>query len=318
MSTILIPLDGSIGAERVLEHLSWLAPSATTHIVLISVVSTPHYVYGAISFSSLDLHTTIWNDTQEYLEQVRARLQAEGYHVTVTICGGDPAVEILDMARSLEVDMVAMTTHGHTGFVRWALGSVAERVIQASTFPVFLVRASFDLASGPPARIMVPLDGSKFSERALPLATEIAHRLHSEVLLLNAFSGAEQNGSRLYVGTQAELYEMIDHWRTDMGNYLAERAEQLGKEDVVVQTRMVVADAAAAIHDFSEMDNVGLIVMSTCGRSGMERWVYGSVANRVLRAANCPILLLPPSPAAVKAAREKPAPHQLAPHTNMQ
>lgn len=316
MSTVLIPLDGSIGAERVLEHLPWLAPSATTHIVLISVVNTPHYVYGAISFASPDLHTTIWSDTQEYLEQVRARLQGAGYSVTVTICGGDPAVEILDMARSLEVDMVAMTTHGHTGFVRWALGSVAERVIQAATFPVFLVRASFDLASGPPARIMVPLDGSKFSERALPLATEIAHRLQCEVLLLNAFSGAEQNGNRLYLGTQSELYEMIDQWRREMGSYLAERVEQLGKEDVVVQTRMVVADAAAAIHDFSEMDHVGLIVMSTRGRSGMERWVYGSVANRVLRAANCPLLLLPPSAAAISAAREKQAQQQFTPHVS--
>jgi nucleotide-binding universal stress UspA family protein len=296
---ILIPLDGSIGAERVLEHLPWLAPSATTDIVLVSVVNAPYYAYGAVNFSSPDLYTTIWKDTEKYLEQKRTRLRAAGYAVTVAICGGDPAVEILDLARSLEVDMVAMTTHGRTGFVRWALGSVAERVIQAATFPVFLVRASFDVASTPPARIMVPLDGSKFSERALFKATEIAQRIKCEVLLLNAFNGAEQSGSRLYLGTQAELYTMIDHWRTEMGAYLDRTAEQLRNEGIIVQTRMVVADAAAAIHDFSHMDDIGLIVMSTRGRSGMERWVYGSVANRVLRSANCPILLLPPSPAAI-------------------
>jgi nucleotide-binding universal stress UspA family protein len=281
----------------VLEHLLWLAPPATADIVLVSVVNAHYYAYGAMNFPSPDLYTTIWNDTEKYLEQKRAWLREAGYAVTVAMCGGDPAVEILDLARSQEVDMVAMTTHGRTGFVRWALGSVAERIIQAATFPVFLVRASFDVASTPPARIMVPLDGSKFSERALFKATELAQRLKCEVLLLNAFSGAEQSGSRLYVGTQAELYEMIDHWRTEMGAYLDRTAEQLRKEGVVVQTRMVVADAAAAIHDFSHMDDIGLIVMSTRGRSGMERWVYGSVANRVLRATDCPILLLPPSSA---------------------
>lgn len=304
---ILIPLDGSMGAERVLEHLPWLAPPATTDLVLVSVVSAPYYTYGVMSYSPQDFYTALWNGTEKYLEQKRACLHAVGYAVTVAMCGSDPAVEILDLARSLEVDMVAMTTHGRTGFVRWALGSVAERIIQASTFPVFLVRASFDVAAIPPARIMVPLDGSKFSERALFKATEIAQRLKCEVLLLNAFSGGEQSGSRLYLGTQAELYEMIDCWRTEMGAYLDTTAEQLRQEGVLVQTRMVVADAAKAIHDFSYTDDIGLIVMSTRGRSGMERWVYGSVANRVLRATDCPILLLPPSPTAVFGAPNRPA-----------
>jgi nucleotide-binding universal stress UspA family protein len=304
---ILIPLDGSIGAERVLDPLAWLAPPATTEIILVSVVSAPYYTYAAMSLSSPALYTKIWNDTEKYLQQKCAALHAAGYAVSVHLCGGDPALEILDLARSQEVDMVAMTTHGRTGFVRWALGSVAERIIQAATFPVFLVRASLDGPSTPPARIMVPLDGSKFSEHALGMATEIAQRIPCEVLLLHAFSAAEQNNSRLYVGTQAELYDLIDHWRTEMGAYLGKRAEALRQAGVVVQTRLVVADAATAIHDFSHMDNIGLIVMSTRGRSGMERWVYGSVANRVLRATDCPILLLPPSPAARVGAANRPA-----------
>jgi nucleotide-binding universal stress UspA family protein len=154
---------------------------------------------------------------------------------------------------------------------------------------------------------MVPLDGSKFSERALVKATEIAQRMKCAVLLLNAFNGTEQSSSRLYLGTQAELYEMIDQWRTEMKGYLDRTAEQLREEGVVVQTRMVVAEAATAIRDFSHMDNIGLIVMSTRGRSGMTRWVYGSVANRVLRATDCPILLLPPSPTAGFGASNRPA-----------
>jgi len=292
---ILVPLDGSISAERALPYLHWLALPEATEVVLVSVIDPAYNVYGTMNFTMPDLLTSIQADTEKYLQLQSTQLQKEGYKVTAKMRVGNPAGEILAIAKKHNVDMIAMATHGRSVLMRWILGSVAERVISEATVPIFLVREGCAVSGTQPARIMVPLDGSEFAEQALTTATIIAKRMKSELYLLNAIDGSVSANTNLYVETQGELDDVISEWREDMGAYLASKAEHLRTEGVVTQTRMVLDDPATAIEDIATLEEVSLIVMSTHGRTGLQRWLYGSVANEALHKVNSPLLLVRPS-----------------------
>jgi len=291
---ILIPLDGSLCAERALTYLHWLGPPETTEVVLVSVIEPAYYVYGAMNYSRPDLLTSVQMDTEKYLQFQSTQLQNQGYTVITKMCAGDPAGEILGVANAQNVDMIAMATHGRSGFMHWILGSVAERVISQATVPTLLVRDGCEARATLPLRIMVPLDGSEFAEYALAKATDLAKHMKSELFLLNAFDVVEKVDAGLYVETQEEMDGAIQAWREYMGGYLASKTAELRAQGIVTQTRMVLEDAAIAIEDIAAMESVGLIVMSTHGRSGLQRWLFGSVANKVLRNVTCPLLLVRP------------------------
>jgi len=297
---ILIPLDGSLCAERALTYLQWLGLPENTEVVLVSVIDPAYYVYGAMNYSAPDLLTSTQANTEKYLKLQSSQLQKQGYKVTTKMTVGDAAAKILEAAQTQHVDMIAMATHGRSGFMRWILGSVAERVISQATVPTFLVRDEHTVPAKVPSPIIVPLDGSELAEQALATATELAKRMKSELFLLNAFDVVGKVDAGLYVETQEEMDDAIQAWRDYMEGYLASKKAELRAQGIASQTRMVLEDAATAIEDVVAMESAGLIVMSTHGRTGLQRWLYGSVANKVLRNVTCPLLLVRPPKALVE------------------
>ncbi len=293
---ILIPLDTSAFAERVLAHLRWFAPPDTTDLVLVSVIEPAYYTYGSLNYSLPDILETTQSNTNQYLDNLCAALRDEGYAVSKQLFSGDPASVIVGLAKTLNVDMIAMTTHGRSGFVRWALGSVAERVIQNTTVPILLVRDATSVPAHVPGsvpfRIMVPLDGSKLSELALKKAKEVARQMNAKILLFTAFDVPVGDTLSLYTESLVSMEEMVDRWRKDTGTYLSEVAHRLRADGFNVETEMMLGEVAQVIEEVTVREKIDLIVMSTHGRSGLSRWVYGSVANKVLRTVDCPLLLV--------------------------
>lgn len=289
---IVIPLDGSPLAERAIPHLQQLASPATTTLVLVSVLEPWRYSFGAIDFTTPNLVTFIRTSTQEYMDRQRARLQEAGYQVSVQIIDGDPAQEILDTARRTEADLIALSTHGRSGFVRWALGSVAERVIQGATLPIFLVRESTPAPVRPLWRLLVPLDGSALAEWALPPAQALAQETGASLLLLQAVQALDAGSRRILFENEAAAEATIGLWQAEAEAYLQGVAQGVRACGVAVEVRALIGDPDKTICDTVTEENIDLIVMSTHGRSGLNRWVYGSVANKVLRGANCPLLLV--------------------------
>lgn len=291
---ILIPLDCSVSSEGVLAHLRWLAPPESTEVVLVSVAEHWQFTYGLVDYRLTDLSTSIREATREYLENQVRRLQGEGYAATMKVADGDPALVILEYAKELHVDMIAMSTHGRAGFARWALGSVAERVIQETTIPVFLVRPHSVAPSptGDALRILVPLDGSALSEEALTSAMEIARRTHAKVFLLHALFAPIGEGMRLLFDSQEEVDEMLEQWRMDGQAYLESVAERVRAKGIDVEILLAEGMPDEVIENEVAREQIDLVVMSTHGRTGVRRWVYGSVANKVLHAMDCPLLLI--------------------------
>lgn len=147
-------------------------------------------------------------------------------------------------------------------------------------------------------RILVPLDGSALAERALPHAAEIARCMQSTVWLLRItlrqdYVTSPAGGGALYPE------EVLERDREDATTYLKSVEARLSHDysNLIVATEALAGSAAEAIIDYARERGMDVIVMSSHGRSGLSRWVYGSVADKVLRGAHCPTLIVRGQPA---------------------
>jgi nucleotide-binding universal stress UspA family protein len=294
---ILVPLDGSPLAEQALPYAqALLAPGA--ELTLLEVVEESEPIYGMsgrLLAPVEDVQHMLEGQAHEYLQKAAAALRHEQLRVRREIARGNPAVEILRVAAEQEVDLIAMTTHGRGALERWVFGSVADRVARSSPVPVLLVRPS-ERAPQPVVirRLVVPLDGSPLAEEALPTAQTLAKRLGVPIHLISAIDMMRIIPVEVtpVVAFDAAVYEetlsQLDAGATAL---LAEISERLAHEGLHTSSEVAHGSPfmtiAEAVHDGD------LIVMTSHGRSGVQRWLLGSVAEKLVREAPVPVVLVP-------------------------
>ena len=139
-------------------------------------------------------------------------------------------------------------------------------------------------------KILVTLDGSELAEEVIPYVEDIAKRCNAEIILMRVSPPAHTVVAEGVV--VSPLDEQLDQIEADFKRYLDRVADVLRARGLTVQTVIRFGNPAEEIVDFSENNDVKLIAIATHGRSGLSRWVYGSVAEKVLRAASAPILLI--------------------------
>ncbi|MFQ5825887.1 MAG: universal stress protein, partial [Dehalococcoidia bacterium] len=170
---ILVPLDGSEVAEAVMPYVRELARGQGSEVDVVGVSDPP----GALE-----------RLLKTYLDRIAEGFLAEGTKARAVILMGRVAEEIIDYAEQNDISLIAMATHGRSGVTRWALGSVADRVLRGGSVPLLMINPR--LAPGPREggklfeNILLPLDGSKLSEMALPYAQGLAKRSATRVCLL--------------------------------------------------------------------------------------------------------------------------------------
>jgi nucleotide-binding universal stress UspA family protein len=276
---ILVPLDGSETAEAALAYVA-LLPSE--RVRLLAVESDR---------ANLTAVCTTARDCRTYLEAVAAPLREQGRAVDTVVVFGRPAEQILALAAA--ADLVVMGSHGHGGARRFVLGSVADEVARHAPVPVMVVRGGAVL---PPAvqltRIVVPLDGSDLAEQAVPVAAAVAADLGVPVHLMrvldvDALRATVQAGihaAAAYLRSQEEIQRYAEE-------YLAEQVQQLRNRDLTATAEVLTGSPAVTLLDAIRPDD--LVVMTTHGRGGVRRWLLGSVADKLVRAAAAPVLLVP-------------------------
>jgi nucleotide-binding universal stress UspA family protein len=140
---ILVPLDGSKVAEGVLPHAKALAYSEGAELILLTVGANPALDFA---FSDPGLAQSAIQEQEErskkYISAIENDLKSAGFKTSTILRVGSVADVILGVAEELQVDVIAMSTHGRTGPARWLLGSIAERVVHSSKIPVLLIRAT--------------------------------------------------------------------------------------------------------------------------------------------------------------------------------
>lgn len=292
---ILVPLDGSATAEAVLPYVEAFAAGFKTSVELMSVVDigamTTHLEADKVHRLDTVIATEEKNSAS-YLENV-AKIFSR-FPTECRIVRGHPAEAILETTSNDRDTLIAMATHGRSGAKRWLLGSVAEKVLRGTTNPLFLVRAA--VAKESPQRIInsivVPLDGSSLAEQMLPTVSFWAQALDVEVTLIRAFEfpASAYYGSENYLPDYNAFREEA---RKEAADYLKEKANALIGEGVrTVSTRTIEGPAADEIIGYAQTEPRAVIAMSTHGRSGMRRWILGSVTEKVVRHGDDPVLVV--------------------------
>jgi len=148
MSRVLVPLDGSRESREVLPHVEDILPrdwdGGKGVVWLLHVIPADHYATGPVIAKripySREEADEMHGQASRYLEEVAARLRAGGRRVETRVVFGDAAMMIMDAATREGANLIAMTTHGYSGFSRLFLGSVAERVLHHATVPLLLIK----------------------------------------------------------------------------------------------------------------------------------------------------------------------------------
>ncbi len=292
---ILVPLDGSATAEAVLPYAEAFAAGFNTSVELLSVIDigamTTHLAPDKVRHLDSIIAAEETN-CADYLKNVAKRFSHSPTECRMV--RGTAAQTILESTSQDRDTLIAMATHGRSGAKRWLLGSVAEKVLRGTTNPMFLVRAA--AAKTSPERIInslvVPLDGSPLAEKILPTVCRWARALDLEVTLIRAF----EFPARAYVTSETYLpdYDAFrDQARRDAAAYLKEKEDFLVGEGVRTVTVLTIEGAAAnEIISYAQTAPGAVIAMSTHGRSGVQRWILGSVTEKIVRHADDPVLVV--------------------------
>lgn len=289
---ILFPTDFSEGAKQAFPQAAFLADwhDAELHILNVTSQHRPDYSETRRRFPVP--HDTLadwlgqpveagaeaaWPDLEALSivqEQIEARV---------------PAASIVDYAEDEDIDLVVMSTHGRRGLDRVLLGSVTEEVVRTVPCPVLTVRAGADVAPGRAVRrVLVPVDFSDASEAAILHAKEMALTYGAEIDLLHVVN---EGAYPLVYGIE------LDYAPTDVVARAEKRLGKMAEADIGyehIRVEATVGHPPTRILEYAEENDIDLLVLATHGRTGLGRFLIGSVAERVIRQSPKPVFVVKP------------------------
>ncbi len=295
LNRILVPVDGSPFAEHALPHAIGVAArlNAELHLLLA------HHVTLGVDAGWMPqpelFAKSIFDSEERYLSSLRDRLAAAGVQGTyIHHKDGAPAELLTDFAEEHDIDLIVMSTHGRGGLQRAYIGSVADGVLRRAHRPVLLVRPGEEgevrFRGRDVRRILVAVDGSVVAERALAVALEVATVQDAHCTLLQVVVPPIFISS--YMPDTARLtHEELDSATRHAQEYLAELESKVPGVDEV----RVVEHQQPAVAILKEADAVGadMIAIGTRGLGKVARFFIGSVADKVVRGADVPVLVVP-------------------------
>ncbi|NQW22448.1 MAG: universal stress protein [SAR202 cluster bacterium] len=288
---VLVTLDGSRLAEGALIPAAWIArASGANELVLLRVSEsggeramrrTENYLQlravpamnaaiGNLDDSGLPTPKVSW-------ESARSGT-------------GKAAPSIIRFSEEHGADLIVMSTHGRSGIDRWMMGSVAEKVLRGADIPVLTVPPieAFPTQSIEVKRLLLPLDGSELAERALTYVEQLAGAPGLEVVLLHVEPPEDINPFAEGRGPS----HLNGHHREEVNFYLSSILERLAASCVNATLKIRKGPPALEIIKEVQESGVGLVVMSSHGRTGMAELAFGSIADQVLRISPAPVLLV--------------------------
>jgi nucleotide-binding universal stress UspA family protein len=294
-ATLMVPLDGSALAEEAIPVAAALAGRAGARVHLASVRPPgPGYPYVPTEIAKAIEHEAAGR-VQAYLA-TRAQVLStcHGLEATCTVLEGSPAKALADYARANAIGLVVMTTHRRSGLGRFWLGSVADRLLRCTQAPVFLLRSKEQPQHIDFRRVLVALDGSPEGEAVLDKAIALASLYHeAHCSLVEVIAPPVAVSADLSVYPDLVDANLIEH--QDLTKRHLERLAGATRARGVAATTHVVVDPAvgAQILELARKLDTDVIAVGSHGRHGAERLLLGSVADKVIRGATEPVLVVP-------------------------
>lgn len=281
--TILFPTDGSDGTAVALEHALDIAATNDATLYLLNVADTTRDSVTRIRGEIVD---TLEREGEHVVREAADRARERGVEAVTEVLQGQPSRTIVEYADARDVDVVVMPTHGG-GLTRLLLGSTTERVVRRATVPVLTIRPDDTRPGYPYRNVLVPTDGSDCARRALETGVDVATVDGAALHVLSVVDTAN-----LGIDVRANVQtEQLEAGANEVVRAAVEFAEDAGVESVVG-----TVESGPSIHrsilSYVDEHDVDLVVVGTHGRTGLDRYVLGSVTQKLLRTAPVPVLIV--------------------------
>ena len=290
---ILLPLDGSELAEITLPYGEELARRLGSEVVLLHVRGQEQQDYRHIHQVYLDrLAEAVENNIRS------GQPAARKVKVTTKVESGEPQESICRLVNENDIDLIIMSAVSASGLkIGKTLGSVTDHVCRTVPIPVMLIRPQNAQQTKSKEqlinRLMITLDGSELSKKALTLGEELASNLKVSAILFRMANMVrlqeDDSGATAYI----DYAKLNEDEKKRVNSQMALLGKELKKKGIDV-THVVTSgfDAAEDIIETGKKIKADLMIMSTHGRSGLGRFVFGSVAEKILRHGEIPLLLV--------------------------
>jgi nucleotide-binding universal stress UspA family protein len=298
LNHILVPLDGSTLAECVLPHVAAIAPVTHARITLLHVLQPAQKEGGNPAVDPVEWHLQKQN-AEKYLEGIVSRLSEAGIlGVESVILEGNPAGSVIEFARSNNVDLIALSTHGNSGLSGWNVSGVVQKILLRSYKSTLLVRAYLPSATTTTKvrykRLFVGMDCSARSEYVLPLAINLA-QFYKAQLILETVIEKPRLINRMPVSQDvAELAnQFVEKNQKAASHYFKQLLAQFSTKELKIKTHISIGDnSIAVLHDMAEESNADLVLLVAHGETGERRWPYGSVTTSFIAYGNTSLLIM--------------------------
>jgi nucleotide-binding universal stress UspA family protein len=292
---ILVPLDGSPLAESALAPAILLAERFDATLLLIRTILVHVFPGADPGPAQLDA----LRKAEGYLDAIARPIQVKGVDVRISVPYDSPAIGIADQAEFRHVDLIVMGTHGRKWPDTILHPSITMGVLEHTSAPILALKGAGEQQAGlprfmtdPGTPILVPLDGSPLAESALPLAEALAKTFGNPLLLVRATEQPRVASASL---ESPVIISKVEEWvAEETQGYLLRKQQEIAARGLRVQTESAIGSPAGFIEECIQARQAGLVVMASHGRSGLGRFLLGSVAQVVLRDSDVPVLLARP------------------------
>jgi nucleotide-binding universal stress UspA family protein len=287
---IVVPTDFSETAQTAVNLGAEIAGYYKASLDLVNAVDATVYAYAGYPFASLSKELVA--SAEEALNRVKLPKAADKINISRYILSGNPAAEIVEHAKRHSADMIVVGTHGHGAVARFILGSVADRVLHEATCPVLVTKAPKGKVTKPKSkpkpitRILFPTDFSDTATKALNRAVALTEDFDAELYVLHI---VDDTLISTHVDAERKLIleELRRHALDEMQKQLPPDLLQNFETTGAVKR----GEPGKQICAFAETHGCDLIVMGSHGRTGLGRLLIGSVADKVVRRAKCPVFI---------------------------
>jgi nucleotide-binding universal stress UspA family protein len=282
---IAVLLDGSSFAAQALPLAKAIAKATGSTISLL----------GSVKYHTQALkaqYDQTYAERERYLSSVSKELANQGYSTQVHVRPGFLADATKSFVDEMGVDLVVTTTRGKSGARHWLTGGVSRKLVQKLSTPILLIHGSEeeDVTLPKIGCILVALDGSIFSERALPYARTMAKVFGSELVLVTVPAVPEVTNYR----AAADVVETIrQKAETSIRKFLEAVARSLREDGLRVRTVVTGSLPARTIIETGDQECVDMIMLTSRGRGGLDLFFMGSVAERVVQNTELPVFMVP-------------------------
>lgn len=292
---LLVPLDGSKLAETVVPSAITLATGYHAQVILLNILerSATESIHG-------EKHLLDPQEAKTYLEGVAAKLQENGVESEIHVHDapeGDVAASIVSHADEFAPDLVVLCSHGSSGLRGLIYGRIAQQVLRLGTWPILVLQApdrntkqQLDLTN-----ILLPLDGNDEHEIALTEAMSLTKVFRSTLHLafvVPTVNTLTEEGAAVGAMLPSTMRVILDMAEQEGIDYLGSVARRCKEEGLQVTTSVLRGEPVPTLLAHARKKKIGLVVMASHGKAGLEALLSNAVGPRVVRKVDCPMLLV--------------------------